>query len=113
MRPASAFTRPAAACECRRADALGAQHMRDQRRRATTWPSDRCMAGRDLYDRRAAAPEVMQLLRRLPPLHPPLHILLQHIERQLPAAEDLVVEGADVELRAELALRVAADLADL
>src|SRR5207244_11419375 len=45
--------------------------------------------------------------------YPRLHIFLEHVERQLPAAEDLVVEGADVELRAELLLRVAAELADL
>src|SRR5262245_5220058 len=52
----------------------------------------------------------------LPPLllpDPPLHVLLQHRHRHRAAAEDGFVEAAEVELRAELLLGLAAQLPDL
>src|SRR5215470_3212412 len=50
---------------------------------------------------------------RLRSCDPRLDLFLEDVERQGPRAEDLVVEGPDVELRAELLLRPLAQLEDL
>src|SRR3954463_13974992 len=55
------------------------------------------------------------LLPRLRPLlrHPGLDVLLQQVERHGAVAQHVVVEGPDVEFRAQLPLRVGAQLLDL
>src|SRR5215468_6450383 len=50
---------------------------------------------------------------RLRSCNPRLDLFLEDVERQRPGAENLVVEGPDVELRTELLLRPFAQLEDL